>query len=180
MSNPAPAAFLDRDGTLIEDYPDEQWSGRRAPVWLPGALEAVRELDLLGYRIVIITNQYIIGEKFITRDDYEALTKAMRAALRAAGVRNVAIFHCPHPRWEPCACSKPGRGLIDQALADQPHLDLTTSVLVGDSDTDVALGLDLGIRTFGIKTTKSELRATHVGSLRDVATILREEHLCAD
>jgi D-glycero-D-manno-heptose 1,7-bisphosphate phosphatase len=174
------AAFLDRDGTIIKDYPDIEWTGRQDPEWLPGAVDAVRDIASLGYRIVVITNQYLIGEGFITEADYRSLTTKLLATLADAGVLDVSVYHCPHPRWEPCGCSKPKRGLIDQAMGDHPRIELTRSTLVGDSASDMALGQHLGVRTFGINTGGPPVWGTRVQSLQEVASILRKDNTCVE
>ena len=59
-------AFLDRDGTINKDYPDAEWTQIEDPEILPGAIEGMRELLARGYEIIVITNQYTIGEGLIS------------------------------------------------------------------------------------------------------------------
>jgi len=174
------AAFLDRDGTLIADYADADWSNKRAPEWLPGSVEAVAAISALGYTIIIVTNQYLIGEGFITQADYDNINRQVLETLRAASATEVRSYHCPHPRSWPCACAKPGRGLIDQALLDMPRLALAQSILVGDSLCDLELGQQIGIETFGIGVHSATCDSMNVGSLGDVAAILQAASVCAD
>jgi len=174
------AAFLDRDGTLIADYADADWSDKRAPEWLPGSVEAVAAISALGYTIIIVTNQYLIGEGFITQADYDSINRQVLETLRAASATEVRSYHCPHPRSWPCACAKPGRGLIDQALLDMPRLALAQSILVGDSLCDLELGQQVGIETFGIGVHSATCDSMNVGSLGDVAAILQAASVCAD
>ncbi|WP_069650132.1 hypothetical protein [Caloranaerobacter ferrireducens] len=51
-------AFLDRDGTIIEDYEDEKWKYVKDPVFIKGAIKALKVMKEKGYEIIIITNQY--------------------------------------------------------------------------------------------------------------------------
>lgn len=37
-------AFLDRDGTLIKDYPDEKWREIKEPEFLEGSIEGLKRL----------------------------------------------------------------------------------------------------------------------------------------
>ena len=53
-------AFLDRDGTIVRDYPDDEWKRKTVPEVLDGAIEGMQLLNQLGYAIIIVTNQYII------------------------------------------------------------------------------------------------------------------------
>lgn len=59
-------AFLDRDGTIIEDYEDEKWKYVKEPVFIEGAIKALKAMKEKGYEIIIITNQYLINEGIIT------------------------------------------------------------------------------------------------------------------
>ena len=37
-------AFLDRDGTIIKDYPDEKWSSIKHPEFLEGSIDGMQKL----------------------------------------------------------------------------------------------------------------------------------------
>ena len=61
-------AFLDRDGTIIKDYPDEKWREIKEPEFLEGSIEGLKRLKEMGYDFIIITNQYL--SKKIKRRKY--------------------------------------------------------------------------------------------------------------
>ena len=63
-------AFLDRDGTINRDYPDDIWIRIQYPEILPGAIQGMKCLKEKGYEIIIVTNQYIIGERIISIEQY--------------------------------------------------------------------------------------------------------------
>lgn len=81
-------------------------------------------LQSLGYEMIIVTNQYIIGEGFITLQEYTRFHRRLLERLVAAGVTVLDTFFCPHGRSEGCGCCKPEPGLILQALAKYPDIDL--------------------------------------------------------
>jgi D-glycero-D-manno-heptose 1,7-bisphosphate phosphatase len=166
------AAFLDRDGTLTKDYPDAEWFTRTEPEWLPQAFEAAAALAELGYRLVVVTNQYLIGEGFVTQTEYERFAAIVLGVLRPIAVNGLAMYCCPHPRSTPCECSKPGRGMIDQATSEDPRIDISRSLLVGDSETDVALGKRLGIETYGINVGGAPGYGRRIDSLAEAAKII--------
>ena len=68
-------AFLDRDGTIIKDYPDEKWSSIKHPEFLEGSIDGMQKLIANGYHIIIITNQYLISDGIITLDQYQQFTQ---------------------------------------------------------------------------------------------------------
>lgn len=58
-------AFLDRDGTLIKDYPDEKWREIKEPEFLEGSIEGLKRLKEMGYDfIIIIINILLMMELF--------------------------------------------------------------------------------------------------------------------
>jgi D-glycero-D-manno-heptose 1,7-bisphosphate phosphatase len=54
-------AFLDRDGTIITDYPDYQWRYVQEPTFLDGAIDALQRIRAKGFAIIVVTNQYLSG-----------------------------------------------------------------------------------------------------------------------
>jgi D-glycero-D-manno-heptose 1,7-bisphosphate phosphatase len=55
-------AFFDRDGTIIKDYPDNDWRNVKHPEFIDNAVRTLKVVIEKGYKIVIITNQYLINE----------------------------------------------------------------------------------------------------------------------
>jgi D-glycero-D-manno-heptose 1,7-bisphosphate phosphatase len=163
-------AFLDRDGTIIEDYSDEVWTSVTAPVFIPEAINVLHTLTLKGYDIIIVTNQYLIEEAYITQAQYEQITEKMLQKLEEKGICVLDIFYCPHRRDAGCSCLKPRKGLIMQAVDKYPQINLNTSVMIGDSDADMLLAQSLNMKGFGIGIGKEykEGDITQVSSIKEV------------
>lgn len=145
MSDERPAAFLDRDGTVIEDA---HYIGRADDVrLLPGAAAAIARLNAAGVPVVIISNQSGIGRGLFTLDDYERVRARLDALLAAEGARLDATYICPHhpDTTGPCDCRKPGTLMHRQAAAALA-LDPARSAYVGDRWRDIAPALALGGR----------------------------------
>ncbi len=129
-----PAAFFDRDGTLIED---EQYLSDPDRVRLrPGAAAAVRRARALGAAVVVVTNQSGIGRGMYTEADYDRVRARVDALFAEAGAPIDATYHCPHAPDAGCACRKPGIALYQQA-ASEHALDLARSLFAGDRLRDV-------------------------------------------
>ena len=142
-SNGYPAAFLDRDGTIMED---RHYVARAEDVvLLPGAAAAVRRLNEARVAVVIVTNQAGIARGFFDLDALARVQARLEELLAAEGARVDATYFCPHhPDFTgPCDCRKPGRALYDRAV-DELALDARRSVFVGDRLHDV-----LPAKTFG-------------------------------
>lgn len=143
--NGRPAAFLDRDGTIIRDA-----SYVRDPAdveLLPGAAVAIRRLGERGVAVIVITNQSGIARGWFSVADYESVRARMNELLGAAGATVDATYMCPHhPDVSgPCDCRKPGLALYRQAIAEH-GLDAAQSVFIGDRWRDVAPASMLGGR----------------------------------
>lgn len=167
------AAFLDRDGTIIKDYPDETWAEICEPEFLAGSIEGLRRLNEMGYAIVIVTNQYLIHKRIITVKQYEEVHQKMMAVLQKEGIHILDVFMCPHTKEENCACMKPKPGMIKEALKRYPEIELSQSFICGDSECDRLLAECLMMPFFQIdekKQAKNERKGKEVFmSLADVA-----------
>jgi histidinol-phosphate phosphatase family protein len=169
-----PAAFLDRDGTLIEDR--HYLASADGVVLLPGVADAVRRLNARGIAAVVITNQSGIAQGLLSEAQYEATRRRLEELLEAGHAHLDAQYHCPHHPdvTGPCSCRKPGTRLYVEAAA-QLGLDLTSSLYVGDKWRDVAPALVLGGR--GVLVPSASTPPADVDRARreaDCADSLRE------
>ena len=140
-----PAAFLDRDGTIIRDA-----NYVRDPndvVLLPGAAAAIKQLNDANVPVIIVTNQSGIARRLLTHVDYEAVRSRLDELLARENARVLATFMCPHhPDIDgECDCRKPGLGMYRAAIA-RYEIDPTRSVFIGDRYRDVAPAAALGGR----------------------------------
>lgn len=160
--------FFDRDGTLIHDYPDQQWTFIHQPVFVDGSIPVLKYLINQGYEIIIITNQYLINEGYITQEQYEMVNTNMLSELDSQGIHVRDVFYCPHGRNEGCNCIKPNTGMVEQALAKYPDIELSESFVVGDSTVDMELARNLGIKGFGVNVY---LDSEHIQTIVSLAQL---------
>jgi D-glycero-D-manno-heptose 1,7-bisphosphate phosphatase len=137
------AAFLDRDGTIIEEK--HYISNPDDVVLVPGAVEGLRAFRAAGFLLVVVTNQSGIARGLYTESDFEAVQRRVNELLAAEGVAFDAVYHCPHhPAFGgPCECRKPGPGMYETASRNL-GVDLEHSVYVGDRVKDVLPALHFG------------------------------------
>lgn len=134
--------FLDRDGVINVDSPD-YIKNESEFKFIPKSPEAIALLCKHGFKIIVITNQSLIGRKMIDPKTLDAIFSKMKAGVKKAGGNITDIFFCPHTPDDRCSCRKPAPGLI--LNAQKKHsIDLTRSCMVGDSAKDVECALNAG------------------------------------
>lgn len=149
------AVFLDRDGTLIELV--HHLTDPAKVRLIPGAGVAVRALRAAGYRVVVVTNQSVIGRGLLDEAGLAAVHAAMRAQLAGHGADVDAIYFCPlqpvqkDPTVVEDEMRKPGPGMLKQAAAEM-GLALARSWMVGDTVSDMLAGRTAGCHTVLVRT----------------------------
>ncbi len=144
-----PAVFLDRDGVLNEDlgytYRPEDLR------WLPGAREAVKQLNASGSYVFVVTNQAGVARGLYGENDVKRFHAQMDRELAEIGAHIDEYIYCPyHPDGSVAtyrrdsACRKPEPGMIVELMGRWP-LDLDRSFLVGDKETDLAAAAAAGL-----------------------------------
>ena len=141
--------FLDRDGTINREYPDEEWRNVKVPILLDNTIEGLKELKKIGYEMIIITNQNLISDKIITYKQYEDFSNKLINLLKNNGITILKTYYCPHNDLDNCNCKKPKTGMIDQSLKDF-DIDLSNSIYIGDSYSDYELANKFNLRFYGI------------------------------
>lgn len=143
------AAFLDRDGTLIE-LVHHLTDPEKVKV-LPGAAGAVRELHGLGYAVVLVSNQSAVGRGLMTEARLAEVHAEVVRQLALEGATLDGFYFCPiaptiaDPTVVEHPDRKPGPGMLQRA-ARELGLELGRSFMVGDTVSDVLAGKNAGCR----------------------------------
>lgn len=138
------AMYLDRDGTLIHDSgylsdPDEVQP-------IIGAVEALVELQHLGYNFVVISNQSGIARGLITEHQANLVNARFVEAFAQFGITFAGIYYCPHGPTDHCECRKPKPGMLLRASQDLT-LPRAGAWMIGDKPSDIIAGSRAGCRT---------------------------------
>ena len=145
------AVLFDRDGTLNVDLDYVYRPGDLR--WQPGAIEAVRLVNDLGHKAIVITNQSGVARGLFTEADVARFHVRMSEDLAAAGGRIDAWYACYHLKDAPIAAyahpdhpdRKPNPGLVLRAIAEH-GLDPDQCLMVGDKPRDIEAGRRAGVR----------------------------------
>ena len=149
---PKPAVFLDRDGTIIEEFP--YIHEKEKVKVIDGTIEALKKIKDNGYRIVVITNQPGIGMGYFTKEQFFEVNSEMLKILSKECVLIDKIYFCPHSKSDGCLCRKPATGMIDKAIKDL-NIIVEKSFLFGDMTNDILLGNTIGCKSILVKTGKA-------------------------
>jgi imidazoleglycerol-phosphate dehydratase/histidinol-phosphatase len=139
-----PTLFIDRDGTLVEEPPDEQVDQLGKIRLVPGVIPALLRLKAAGYRFVMVTNQDGLGTPSLPEAAFRAAHDFILELFASQGIEFAAVLICPHFAHEGCDCRKPRTRLIDEYRAAAPF-DPARSAVIGDRATDLELAANLGI-----------------------------------
>lgn len=153
LKNKQKAIFLDRDGT-INKYVGFLTKPEQFEL-IPQVAEAVKMINKSGFLAIIVTNQPVIARGECTWEDLRMIHDKMETDLGKSGAFVDGIYVCPHhpdkgfegerPEYKiDCDCRKPKAGLLFKAASDY-HIDLSQSIMIGDSDADVEAGRNAGL-----------------------------------
>lgn len=153
---------LDRDGTLIDVYRDEELGVLTTAFHpshvrlLPGVTEGLTLLRDAGYRFGIATNQPGPAKGQYTPEAIRRTNAALLALLAHDGLVIEHVAVCMHhpvggPGGDPslvfdCPCRKPKPGLLVEVMGAL-GLEPEKSWMLGDTTSDVEAGGAAGLRT---------------------------------
>jgi imidazoleglycerol-phosphate dehydratase/histidinol-phosphatase len=142
--------FVDRDGTLIEEPPDEQVDSLEKIRFMPGVFDALRQARAAGFRLAMVTNQDGLGSATFPQASFDLPHQFMLDAFSSQGIEFDAVFVCPHRKADGCDCRKPKVRLVEDWVREQ-QADLGASAMVGDRDTDIEFARNLGVRGLRVR-----------------------------
>ena len=170
------AVFLDRDGVI--NHPIIRQGKPYAPTSIEefrifsGVSDALQSLHEAGFLLIIATNQPDVARGLILKENVEKMHQILQETLPLKAVKV-----CYETEESGCACYKPKPGMLVDS-AEEFHIDLRQSYMVGDRWRDVGCGRAAGCFTIFIDRGYDEqLRdkpdATCTGLMEAVPIILR-------
>ena len=137
--------FIDRDGTLIEEPPDNQVDALEKVRFVTDVVPSLIRLRDAGFRFVMVTNQDGLGTDSFPRESFELCQNHVLSIFESQRIAFDRVFICPHRAEDGCACRKPRAGLLTRFLAET-ILDTERSAVIGDRGTDLELASNIGVR----------------------------------
>lgn len=143
--------FLDRDGTLV---PDSGYMVDPAQLRLfPAVGDALTRLSEAGATLILVSNQSAVARGLMDENGLARMDDRLRALIREAGNELDRTLYCTHhPDFGgACSCRKPSPEMILRGI-DEFGLDPGSSVLIGDTVSDMGAGRAAGVRTVLVLT----------------------------
>lgn len=144
--------FIDRDGTLIEEFPPTyQIDSFNKVIFYPQVFKyMIKIAEELDYELVLVSNQDGLGTDKFKEEDFWPVHNLIMSSFANEGV----IFAKEHidrsyPE-ENLPTRKPGIGLFGEYL-NNPDYDIPNSYVIGDRITDVQLAKNLGCKALWLK-----------------------------
>ncbi|MBS0463581.1 MAG: bifunctional histidinol-phosphatase/imidazoleglycerol-phosphate dehydratase HisB [Proteobacteria bacterium] len=144
--------FVDRDGTLIAEPPDEQIDSFEKLRLIDGAIPALLRLREAGFEFVLVSNQDGLGTERFPQSRFDGPHRLLLQILASAGivfVEQLIDVSFPHElaMRDGVPTRKPGIGMALHYLRDR-SVDLGRSAMVGDRQSDLKFARNLGVAGF--------------------------------
>jgi imidazoleglycerol-phosphate dehydratase / histidinol-phosphatase len=136
--------FIDRDGTIIHEPPDEQIDSYEKLRFVDNVVPSLIRLRDAGYEFVMVSNQDGLGTASFPEATFTGPHGLMLQILNSQGIH----FSAEHIDRSLPADNSPGRKPAIGMLLDylkSGNLDLENSFVIGDRDSDIQLAVNMGI-----------------------------------
>jgi len=152
MTHPSPVKtewtlFLDRDGVINQRLPGDYVKMPDQFIFIEGVKPALAKLRKIFPTIIVVTNQQGIGKGLMSEPDLELIHRAMQDEVVVSGGRIDAVFYCPALDTDGHPDRKPASGMALRAKQAFPEIQFNKAIMVGDSESDILFGKNLGMLT---------------------------------
>lgn len=169
--------FLDRDGVINERLVDDYVKQINELRIIDGVPEAISQFSNQFGKVLVITNQQGIGKGMMDEEDLELIHGYMNNVFENHGGKVDQFYFAPQLASEGSTYRKPGIGMGLKAKEDFPQIDFSKSIMIGDSESDIEFGMNLGMITVMLTTVRNiSTKADYIfDNLRTVAKQLKKE-----
>ncbi len=144
--------FLDRDGVINRRIFGGYVLETEQFEFLPGVLDSLAFLSTIFGKIIVVTNQQGIAKGYMTEQQLLQIHDKMQKEVSNHGGRIDAVFVAKEFKNTEPFHRKPNRAMGLMAKQAFPEIDFEKSIMVGDTDTDILFGQNLGMKTVLVKS----------------------------
>lgn len=164
--------FLDRDGVINERvmggyilrFSDFQFK--------KNVLTSAKELFGKFGHVIVVTNQQCVAKGLISANDLTEIHQQMMDVFQENGAKIDRVFAALERKGEAPFMRKPNPTMAHMAKAEFVTIDFSKSIMVGDTDSDLLFGKELGMKTVLIETeekisVQADVQLKELGQLID-------------
>lgn len=146
--------FLDRDGVINKRNFNGYITKASEFEFEERALEGVSVLSKYFKHLIIVTNQQGIAKKIMSKSNLEEIHRYMIQEVINCNGRIDAVYYADNLRNADFDRRKPNPNMALEAKKDFPDISLERSIMVGDTDSDLRFGMNLGMKTVLVKSAE--------------------------
>lgn len=136
--------FIDRDGTIVEEPDDEQVDSFSKLKFVSGAIGALSFLSKhTDFSMVMVSNQDGLGTPSFPENTFWPVHNFIIDTLKGEGISFSDQLIDRHFPQDNSPMRKPGIGMLTNYI-DNPEVDMASSWVIGDRETDRQLAYNLG------------------------------------
>jgi histidinol-phosphate phosphatase family protein len=168
--------FLDRDGVINVRNFEGYITNTTDFIFKEGVLTSLSKFDTLFHKIIIITNQQGVGKGIFTLEELHEIHTFMRQEITKYGGRIDAVFSATNLKNSENNRRKPAIAMGLEAKLLFQDIDFSKSIMVGDTDSDIVFGKNLGMKTILIKSDEicKQIPDLIVNSLEEIIEIIKQ------
>jgi len=169
--------FLDRDGVINKRNFGGYIVSPEQFEFNDGVLDALITLDMFFGKKILVTNQQGVAKKIMSERNLIEVHRYMSQELKTKiDFEFDAIYAATNFKGVENDRRKPNSAMGMEAKELFPDIDFEKSVMIGDTDSDIKFGTNLGMKTVLVSSSESvsERSDVTVNSLKEFALLLKE------
>lgn len=168
--------FLDRDGVINTRIPNGYVTKKEDFVFLSNVKGSISAICRLFCRVIVCTNQQGVAKGFMTKEELDDIHEYMQDKIGEYGGFIDGVYSACELASDENNTRKPKPFMAEQAKKDFPEIDFSKSIMIGDTDSDIKFGKNLGMKTILVVSDEivTELPDYEIDSLWDFAIMMAE------
>ena len=144
--------FIDRDGVINERIFDGYVLNKEDFIFKDGVVEVSKSLFSKFKYVIVVTNQQCVGKGLIRMKNLENIHAYMMKQLNQYSAHIDLILVATELKGAEPFKRKPSKTMGYMAQDTFRDIDFTKSIMVGDTDSDIHFGKNLGMKTVLIRS----------------------------
>lgn len=168
--------FLDRDGVINQRIFGGYVLRTESFVFVQGVLPALKIASQRFGRIIVVTNQQCVALGLLSEPALDQIHQDMITEISTYGGRIDAVYAAIDLKTARPNRRKPNSAMALEAKLKFPEIDFSKAVMVGDTDSDIRFGRELGMKTVLVES-KEETQELPDLSVKSLLELMNK--LCA-